>query len=256
MKTLVILTASLLSAPLLPAAILAQYDFEASGGALSDKAAAAGVTVSAITFGAKADTGDSLSANTSPTGGAQSLLISNAGLGNSAVSTSAATAEAISDGNFFQFTVTPQAGSPLNLTTLTFDKGRLAGNSNDLRILVTSSFDNSYNGRLPLTNAGLSLTNVLESNQGTEISAITVGSGQSWGSDPNVSVSLSGASFQNLTTPVTFRIFAFNLSSDVGSASNQLYFDNVTLNGSIVPEPSAALLGLLGIGTFMVKRRR
>jgi hypothetical protein len=238
-----------------PAAILASYDFETAGGPLANKTPTPGVTASAITFGAKADTGDSFSSNTSPTGGAQSLTIAGAGLGNSSASTSVAVAEAITDGNFLTFTLTP--GSAFSLTSITFDKGRLTGNSNDLRILVTSSLDDSYNGRMPLTNSGASLTNVLESNQTSEISAITAGAGQSWGTNSNVSVDLSAPMFQNLVAPITFRIYAFNLGTDAGNNANQLFFDNIVVNGTVIPEPSAALLGFTAIlGTALRRRRR
>ena len=67
-------------------------------------------------------------------------------------------------------------------------------------------------------------------------------------------ISLSGASFQNVTSPIEFRLYAFGASSSGGTFS----VNDFTFNATAVPEPSTSLL--IGLGSaFMLwnlRRRR
>lgn len=57
---------------------------------------------------------------------------------------------------------------------------------------------------------------------------------------------------QNLTsTTVEFRIVPL-----IDNDATTFRIDDIKLEGTLIPEPSAAWLGLLGIGAFMMKRRR
>lgn len=57
---------------------------------------------------------------------------------------------------------------------------------------------------------------------------------------------------QNLTsTSVEFRIVPL-----IDNDATTFRIDDLKLEGTIIPEPSAAWLGLLGVGAFMAKRRR
>jgi hypothetical protein len=67
------------------------------------------------------------------------------------------------------------------------------------------------------------------------------------------SISLSGSSFQGITTPITFRVYAY------GTASAYEVFENLNLNGSTaaVPEPtSMAYFGLGGLSLAAWLRRK
>jgi PEP-CTERM motif len=136
---------------------------------------------------------------------------------------------AISGNDYFTFTLTPV--SAVNLTTLTFDTA------------VTGTVTGSYFlqaavGAGSFSNVG-STVNYSNSSFATQ------------------SISLSASQFQNLTLPVTFRIYIYDNKS--GSMNDLL--DNVTLNGVAVPEPSTWAMmglgaGLLGaVQRFRQKRR-
>lgn len=234
------------------AAILASYDFEATGGALASKAVVAGLTASAFSFGAQAATGNSFSTNTPVGSGAQSLNLSGAGIAITPTTTPAGFPVAKTDGTYLYFTLTPEAGTSLNLTSITFDKGRLSGGTNgSSRILVTSSLSDEYADRLPLTDSATSIADVLEANQTGEISIITTGTNASWGATGNVVVDLAGLQFQNVTEPITFKIYAFGVNNGSGS----LFFDNFIVNGTLIPEPSSLMLGLLGLAPLLRRKR-
>jgi len=64
-------------------------------------------------------------------------------------------------------------------------------------------------------------------------------------------IDLSGAAYQGLTSTTTFRLYVSN-SNNQGVAR----LDNVIVNGSVIPEPSAALLGMVGMVTGLAIRRR
>lgn len=68
-------------------------------------------------------------------------------------------------------------------------------------------------------------------------------------------VSLAGASFQNLTTPVTFRLYGWGASAAAGTFS----VNNFTFNGTVsaVPEPTSLILfGIASVGGFAFRRFR
>ena len=64
-------------------------------------------------------------------------------------------------------------------------------------------------------------------------------------------ISLAGASFQNITTPIEFRLYGFGASASGGTFS----VNEFTFNGDVVPEPSSALLGGLGLLALLRRRR-
>ncbi len=64
-------------------------------------------------------------------------------------------------------------------------------------------------------------------------------------------IDLTGPSFQGLSDPVTFRIYLYDGNS---STIRIIAIDNVVLNGSVVPEPSSALL--LGVSALILLTRR
>lgn len=64
-------------------------------------------------------------------------------------------------------------------------------------------------------------------------------------------ISLTGAAFQNITTATEFRVYGFGASSSAGTFS----VNSFTFNGEVVPEPSTALLGGLGLLALLRRRR-
>jgi len=144
---------------------------------------------------------------------------------------------AIGANEFHSFTLTPQTGNVLNLSSLTFDAAFYGG---------ASGF-----------NASFALRSSVDSFAST-IGSIFVAPAQNT-STPTFgshSIDLSGVVFQGLSSSIEFRIYIFDNTSGNG---RYLGLDNVVLNGSLsaVPEPStyAALSGGV-IGLFVALRRK
>ena len=132
-------------------------------------------------------------------------------------------ATAISGNDYFTFTLTPV--SAVNLATLNFDiavSGTVTG----------SYFVQAAIGAGSFANVGSTLS--------TSSSTFTT-----------QSVSLSATQFQNLTLPVTFRIYIYDNKN--GSMSDLL--DNVTVDGLAVPEPSTWAMMGLGAGLLGAVQR-
>jgi hypothetical protein len=66
-------------------------------------------------------------------------------------------------------------------------------------------------------------------------------------------IALSGVASTTLGAgeTATFRI----ANNDTGEGANRIYYDNVAISGSIIPEPSSALLIMLGLGGLFLLRR-
>jgi len=134
-------------------------------------------------------------------------------------------ANAVTNASYFSFTVDPTSvGATFSLTNLTFDAAR--GGSGSPRGWVVRSSADSF------------ATNLGTSDIGTVRSTFT-----------NYSVSLTGSSFQDLTGPITFRIYSYSPST-----LSSVEYDNITLNGVAIPEPSS--LALLAAGGLLIAKRR
>jgi hypothetical protein len=146
------------------------------------------------------------------------------------LSPTATTAEAaVAENIFFQFTVTPNIGFEMDLSSLTFGVAR-SGGSTPRGWVLRSSVDGFA-------------TNLATATIPTVIPTFT----------PE-SVDLSGAQFQNLTAATTFRFYVYSPSP----ASN-LNFDDIVLNGSVtnqkIPEPGTVALVLLGVAGVALRWR-
>ena len=204
----------------LNAAVLVGYDFGSSPGAgtLEATTELSGVSGSAIGVG-----------NVSSSGAVAT------GLGfdspvfqiNPPINTTNA-AEAVANGTYFSFTVTPDALMTIDLTSLTFNAAR-GGASEPRGFAVRSSVDSFASDLLT-----------------ADVPTIRPGF-------TDFSVDLTGAEFDNLTTATEFRIYIFSPLS-----GNSIEFDDLALNGDIatVPEPSALALFGLGFVYFVGFRRR
>lgn len=215
---------SLVCAGSLSAAVLAEYDFTGSTGTTLD--ATPDFTLSGISATAISQNNLSLFGYTL-VGTNPALQVRPSG-----TQASASPETAFTDANYFTFTVTPDVGQTISLSSLDFD-AKAGFNSGVRAFYVASSV------------GGFTAANVLKSDSLTG----TLGT-----SFAGYSIDLTGAAFQNLTSAATFR---FYIQADTTGRS--LEFDNIVLNGTVsaVPEPAAAasLLGLAAVA-FAVSRRR
>ena len=154
-------------------------------------------------------------------------------------STPASESDAVTNGSYFGFTLTPVEGNEVSLTTLTFDTianatQGLSGSAN-VTFFVRSSVDN--------------YTTTIDSLNQEYVNSFT------FDQVDNRTVTLSGASYQDLTEATTFRIYIWDTS---GSSLRTPRIDNVILNGTAaIPEPSSAVLPALALlGVLAYRRRR
>ncbi len=147
---------------------------------------------------------------------------------------------AISTNAYLSFTVTAEAGSSLNLTSLTFGTAwytTTAASSGVTNFVIRSSIDN-YSANLA----------VYSDSPGQGNTSTPTFTGRE--------IDLSGSSFQSISG-VTFRIYIWDVLT---GGTRHAAVDDVILNGtaiSSVPEPSSvALAAGLVIGAFATLRRR
>jgi hypothetical protein len=164
--------------------------------------------------------------------------------GNSAPSISVDTAQtdgntnaaAVTANDYFTFTITPAGGFALNLTNLSID---YANYTNDGTFPAISFFVRSS-------------INNFSANIGSTVNVTAA----SAGAFANTSFNLTGAAFQNVTTPIEFRIY---VQDGIADPDRGILLDNIILNGTAVPEPSTyAMIGLgatLLVGMQRFRRR-
>lgn len=145
------------------------------------------------------------------------------------------TAAAFANNGYFSFTVTPDSGFEMDLTSLDFLVA--TGGTTETRL---------YEIRSDLTG--------VTSLAGPVSPTGTRADGKA-GMDV-VSIDLTGISaLQNLTSAVTFQF----ITATTGNFNASLEWDDISLNGTVsaVPEPStyAIFAGLLALGLVMVRRR-
>jgi hypothetical protein len=207
--------------PAAGAAVLVNYSFGTAGQettaedspAFSPTSQAAGIIASAIQD-TSGKVGIEISSAATTPAGAPFNRVDPQGNATSA-------AAAVANGVYFDFTVTPS--TTMSLTNLTLDAAR-GGGGTPRGYEIRSSRDNF--------GSTLSAADLL-----TVRPTYTP-----------ITVDLSGAAFQNVTTPTTFRFYVY---SPAGGQSVDV--DNITLNGT-VPEPAS--LGLIGLGAAGLLGRR
>ena len=138
-------------------------------------------------------------------------------------------AAAVANNEFFQFTLTPNAGYELDFTSVTFDATR-GGASTPRGFLLRTSLDgftaNVATADIPTANPTLTPFNI----------------------------SLSAPAFQNISSSTTFRLYQY--APSVGGVGT--FYDNISVNGSanVIPEPSTLLFGLALLGVAATRRCR
>lgn len=224
-----LLTGASFFAPSVNAAVLVTYDF------------AGGSTAGTVT----GDTGllTAGAVSTTYTGGGFSSATATAYAPISSTGTSEATA--LSLGRYFTFTLTPQAGQTLDLTSFTLDFGGSAaeisqGTTFTSNIVVQSSVGGFGSGNPLLTVTPNSYVSTSASNQQIKLTSATV--------------DVSGTAFDSLTTPVTFRVYLYYTNASGGTGNYSYRLDNIAVQA--VPEPGSAVLFGLAVGTTLIFRRR
>jgi hypothetical protein len=131
---------------------------------------------------------------------------------------------------YFTFAVTPNSGYELDLSNLTFNVAQGGG----------TALTRDYDIRSSLDSFATSLTGGI-----TLIPTVRP-------TFTPVSIDLSSAPFQHLTSPLTFQFRFFT-----PGVSQNIDFDDITLNGSVVavPEPSSIVCMLTVLGAWMIRRR-
>jgi len=195
---------------------IAVYSFGSAG------SPTAGVTSVASNLTASAFSGN---LGTPGPGGTSPLYTAGSGGGYFAAASWTGTAPG---SNYFEFTLTPNAGYALSASSMTF--GYRATSTGPTSFAVRSSVD-AYASNL----ASGSITG-----------------DSAWHSSGTLTITMSG-----INTATTFRIFGSGASSSLGT----FRVDDVTVSGSVaaIPEPSiyAALLGVMALtGAVILRHRR
>jgi hypothetical protein len=146
--------------------------------------------------------------------------------------TTATQGGAIAGDDYWTFTLTPTAGYELDATSLTFGTAFVGSISTPIAsFAIRSSVDNF----------------------GSDLTVVS----QSMTTTPSFlpqTIDLSSPSFQNLTTPITFRVYLYGAVN----GARRYAVDNVVLNGAIVvvPEPASYALLFGSVGAVVLLRRR
>lgn len=132
--------------------------------------------------------------------------------------------------NYLEWTITPDAGYQLNLSSFSLDV--VTNNSRFFYYYLSSSVSNDSFETV------IGAVGGVESASGTPV------------------VSLAGSEFQNLTSPITFRLWTWG--NQGGSSGSAWQLDDLRVFGDAVavPEPASAMMFAGAAGLALVSRRR
>jgi hypothetical protein len=220
------------------AAVLASYQF--SGANATARAAAtssaSGLTAGSFSFASAFS--DDVTASRAGFSSAGNLFA------RVTATTASDLAGAITAAEYVTVTITPDSGYQLNLTSLTVDLGySLAAASVPLGVGV------NLGGSVFSSVDGFTAPSVLATQTFTAADTSLEPGATLF---QNVNIDLSGPAYQGLSGPLEFRIYLYDNENTQTQPIHRV--DNFVLNGTVVPEPSAALLG--GIGLLALLRRR
>ncbi len=205
--------------------MLVQYTFVESSVGINNPSAAQ----TAPNFTATNMTATSTSKGAGITNANYNLFFGPTGAPNTALSIrgTALTSEsaAINNNRYFEFTLTPGTGYTFaSLDTLVFDwaRGGDQGTRGIYAYVSTDGFATS-----------------------TKIGQQVNSSGTAWNIGQSYNIGLT-----NVTGPVVFRFY----SRAEGADNRDMRFDNIVVNGTLIPEPAS--LALMGIGGLLMLSRR
>jgi hypothetical protein len=125
---------------------------------------------------------------------------------------------------YFTFTVSPNAGYELDLSNITFNVAQGGG----------TALQRDYDVRSSVDGFATSLTGIVP------ISSVRP-------TFSPVSINLAAAPFQNRTSPLTFQFRVFT-----PTVSQNVDFDDITLNGSVTAVPEVSTLPVLAIAAVLM----
>lgn len=228
-----IATVGLMASANLSAQVIVQYTFDTDLSATTEDA---NLTASGITFGsgiAGADAGysgssNSLYARASVTHPDNQIDLS----------------KAITDNDYFSFTVDVDSGFEMDMVSFSFDLGYTRNGSfegKQFRAYLLTDIDGFTAGDL----------------LGFDTVDVDINGASLQYPNATASISLSGTQFQNITTATEFRLY---ISDNTGSTDYIHRIDNVTLNGTVSAIPEVETFALLGgffaLGSVMLRRCR
>ncbi len=216
-------------------AILSQWTFDAISTAPSNviAGATAGNFSTPGTF--PGTTGPVASTTVSGVGGTAPYVFGAGGL-------STSEASAITDNDFYTFTLTPTVGNAVSFSAVSFYGWANTGfNADSYTFFVRSNQTGN--------------TTLDTFTQTIELANATSPSGTS-----QFSINLSGvAALQNVSSATTFTIGVYvNGLPAVGNLAGNMRIDGIQLDGTVgaVPEPLSPILSGLGLGLLAIRRRR
>ncbi len=228
-KSILLAAPGLLLATIANAATLVTYNFNdatSTATRLAPTIDGSNLTATSISNGADTDTGRNLTNDvydfTTPANNALNVTLNSGDYfgGNSDANADSALAA----GHYFGFTVAADPSFTLSLDTVTFDHSRTS--SAPRTTAVYASIDGSS-----------TFTRIFKQGNNSK-SAL----------DP-YSITLSSA-FDSINS-AEFRFVYFDNNANKGAGK----YDNIVINGDVVPEPSTALLGAVGMLALLRRRR-
>jgi hypothetical protein len=155
------------------------------------------------------------------------------------------TATAVTAGDYFTFTFTPDVGATFNLTSITFDfGGSNSGTTGAPAFTVTAALRSDAEAVDYSTDLAAPFSKTITANTtNNQLSAAP-------------EVLLTAPEFQNVSGPITFRFFIS--SDDISTSLKIARMDNVILNGTVltIPEPASSALIVAGVAVLGLRRRR
>jgi hypothetical protein len=209
------------------AAVLARYEFPS--GAVTATTSLTGVTAGSFAFTSTTDEGVLAQIDGGFSGAGDAF--------NRSDTTGSTEANALADDDFFSVTLSAtNVGETLNLTSVTFS---LTATNDNTDAFTTTAYLQSSVG-------GFGTGNAVVTGTGNFATRTTAGTSAA----SSASFDLSAPAFQGLST-ITFQLRFADTTNSNGDLAR---FDNFTVNGAVVPEPSAAVL--VGLGMLALLRRR
>ncbi|MDR1281031.1 MAG: PEP-CTERM sorting domain-containing protein [Opitutaceae bacterium] len=157
--------------------------------------------------------------------------------------------------SYWSVTLTPDEGQLLNLSTLVASVGAQTLSGAPSGDVITAGF-------FIRSSRDDYATSIANDQSGTPLVTVTGGGALT---PVTATFSLAGSLYQNITTPVTFRIYAFatgKAGEDKTAYNETIRLAGVTVNGNMalatVPEPAAmaALCGGFAAAWFLLRKRR